>query len=141
MYKFLTTATVVGSLLLGSVVPGHAQQNPFGALLGGAGGAAVGAAMGRGKPGAVIAGALVGAVLGQILANMDAQSKTQRQKAVTTAKRKPAGSTTTWKSKEATGSIKVAKVDKMPDGKVCRTIQETITFQGKPSTEERTECA
>jgi surface antigen len=72
---------------------------------------------------------------------MDAQSKAQRQQAVKTAVRKPAGSTTTWKSKEATGSIKVAKVDKMPDGKTCRTFQETITFQGKPSTEERTECA
>ncbi|MBM1173596.1 hypothetical protein [Microvirga arabica] len=69
---------------------------------------------------------------------MDAQSKAQRQQAVTTAVRKPAGSTTTWKSKDATGSI---KVDKMPDGKTCRTFQETITFQGKPSTEERTECA
>jgi hypothetical protein len=83
----------------------------------------------------------VGAVLGHILANIAAQSKAQRQQAVKTATRKPAGSTTTWKSKEATGSIKVAKVDKMPDGKTCRTIQERITFQGKPSTEERTECA
>lgn len=72
---------------------------------------------------------------------MDAQSKAQRQQAVKTAVKKPAGSTTTWKSKDTTGSIKVAKVDKMPDGKTCRTFQETITFQGKPSTEERTECA
>ncbi|MBD2747072.1 hypothetical protein IC232_10260 [Microvirga sp. BT688] len=141
MRKFITTSLIAFSLALGTVAPAHAQQNPFGALLGGAGGAAVGAAVGKGKPGGIIAGALVGAVLGQILANMDAQSKAQRQQAVTTAVRKPAGSTTTWKSKDATGSIKVAKVDKMPDGKTCRTFQETITFQGKPSTEERTECA
>jgi outer membrane lipoprotein SlyB len=137
MREIITTSLIAFSLALGTVAPAHAQQNPFGALLGGAGGAAVG----KGKAGGIIAGALVGAVLGQILANMDAQSKAQRQQAVTTAVKKPAGSTTTWKSKDATGSLKVAKVDKMPDGKTCRTFQETITFQGKPSTEERTECA
>jgi len=141
MRKIITTSLIAFSLALGTVAPAHAQQNPFGALLGGAGGAAVGAAVGKGRAGGIIAGALVGAVLGQILANMDAQSKAQRQQAVKTATKKPAGSTTNWKSKDATGSIKVAKVDKMPDGKTCRTIQETITFQGKPSTEERTECA
>lgn len=101
----------------------------------------MGAAVGKGKAGGIIAGAIVGAVLGQILANLDAQSKQQRQQAVRAATKKPAGTTTTWKSKGASGTVKVAKVEKMPDGKTCRTVQETITFQGKPSTEDRTECA
>jgi outer membrane lipoprotein SlyB len=141
MRKAITVSAIVCSLVFGAVVPGQAQQNPFGALIGGASGAAIGAAAGKGKAGGIIAGALVGAVLGQILANMDAQSKAQRQQAVKSTVGKPAGSTTNWKSKDASGTIKVAKVEKMPDGKTCRTVQETITFQGKPSTEERQECA
>jgi outer membrane lipoprotein SlyB len=139
--KFATVSILSCALFLGTVAPGQAQQNPFGALLGGVSGAAAGAVIGRGNIGGVIAGAVVGAILGQVLADLDAQSKQQRQQAVRSATTKPAGTTTRWKSKGASGSVKVAKVERMPDGKTCRMVQETITFQGKPSTEDRTECA
>jgi hypothetical protein len=52
MRKIITASAVVFPLILGTVAPVHTQQNPFGALLGGAGGAAVGAAVGRASRGA-----------------------------------------------------------------------------------------
>ncbi len=90
----------------------------------------------------VVGAVVVGAVIANVVAKLDEDAKRQRDAAVASARRRPAGSSTSWKGKDGTsGKVKIAKVERMPDGKVCREVQETITFQGKPSTETRNECA
>lgn len=88
----------------------------------------------------IVGAVVVGAVIANVVAQLDADAKAKREAAVAAARKQSAPTSKTWKTNDASGTVKVAKVEKMPDGKVCREIQETITFQGKPSTESRTEC-
>ncbi len=88
----------------------------------------------------VIGAVIVGAVIANIVNQLDADAKAKREAAVRAAQKKNAGASTTWKSNNASGKIKVTKVETMPDGRVCREVRETITFQGKPDTEVRNEC-
>jgi surface antigen len=88
----------------------------------------------------IIGAVVVGAVIANVVAQLDADAKAKRDAAIAAASKRSVPTSKTWKTNDASGTVTVAKVEKMPDGKVCREIQETITFQGKPSTESRTEC-
>ncbi len=88
-----------------------------------------------------IIGAVVAvAVVANIVAQLDAESKARHDAAIAAANKKNSGAVN-WQTNNASGKIRIVKNEKMPDGRVCKEIEETITFQGKPSKEVRTQCA
>lgn len=124
---------------------GSGQQNTlvFGGL-GAAGGATAGALIARQNPvvGGLIGGVLGGAAGALIGRQLDADSERRRQEAIARAAETPERPTQ-WTGKDAGtgGQVRFRQRPRPTNtGRVCGTVQETITIGGQPQQADRETC-